>query len=387
MESRQAKPGYSKAEKACQSLNKAAFDKLKVFFNIVHALAKHNRPLADFTFQLTLHETNTQMSLGHTYRSPKEAVIFLNFIAATAFKELKDSISKSKFLSITGDDSTDISTTEQSMWFIRSSSLGVISTNFLGSVSLDKANAEGIVAGLEDITKSNINMPLSNLMAKVPSITTVGASVMLGRESGVCVRLQKLSPWLVILHCMAHKLELSYKETCKEIKLYETSVATLAFDLYKFYQKSPLNRANLRRAAVVAEQFQQPTTVLQQHLNVQGSRGNWVISKVTSWSCVKQITYNDLWHDQGKRPLCTWHFLYNASQLSHISTVISKIRLAPCQNLIWMNRHYDNQLYYSDCDIMADFDIPPSHNELSAHYGLVGFMKNAWANITDNVFL
>jgi hypothetical protein len=50
---------------------------------------------------------------------------------------------------------------------------------------------------------------------------------------------------------MAHRLELAYKDSCKEMSLYQKAISTLAMGLYYFYQSSPLNRTNLRRAAAV----------------------------------------------------------------------------------------------------------------------------------------
>ena len=180
-----------------------------------------------------------------------------------------------KFLSKTEDDSTDISATEQSLWFARLVTEGTVRTEFLGCVLIHKTNAGGIVASSDKTLENNLFMPLDTLMKKVAWVTIDGANVMVGKSPGVNVRLQKCSPWILILHCMAHRLELAYKDTSNNIILYQKAVAGLAFGLYKFYVNSPLNQANLKRAAAVIESEAE----LQQHLNVQGSRDNkWGIS-------------------------------------------------------------------------------------------------------------
>ena len=130
-----------------------------------------------------------------------------------------------KFLSKTEDDSTDISATEQSLWFARLVTEGTVRTEFLGCVFIHKTNAEGIVASLDKTLENNLFMPFDTLMNKVASVTIDGANVMVGKSPGENVRLQKYSPWILILHCMAHRLELAYKDTSNNIILYQKAVA------------------------------------------------------------------------------------------------------------------------------------------------------------------
>ena len=176
---RQSAVGESLAEKAQQTLNAAAYEKMRVLFNIVHSLAKNNRPMSDFIFQRKLHEVNAQMSLGVTYNSVTEATYFLGYIALEAFQKLAETVNDSKFVSLTGDDSTDVSATEQSLWFVRTVKQGHIQVHLLGSTALEKADAEGIVNGLRNVVKQNLDCSLDKLMQKVASTTTDGASVML----------------------------------------------------------------------------------------------------------------------------------------------------------------------------------------------------------------
>ena len=148
-----------------------------------------------------------------------------------------------------GDDSTDISSTEQSMWFARSCNKGDITVNFLGVNTLEKADAESIVMGLRYIAENNLNMTWQEFIQMLVCVTVNGASVMLGHKSGVATHLKQLQPSLLIVHCMPHRLELGYGQGCKDCSLYQKTIKTLAMGLYYFYYRSPLNRTNLRRAA------------------------------------------------------------------------------------------------------------------------------------------
>ena len=84
-------------------------------------------------------------------------------------------------------------------------------------------------------------------MDKLVGTGTDGASVMLGSQNGVVQRLRHRTGrmYLIAVHCSAHRLELAYKDSSKNIKLYQC-VETLLLNLFLFYRNSPLNRSNLK---------------------------------------------------------------------------------------------------------------------------------------------
>ncbi len=258
---KKAKPGSSVAEVALASMNAEVFDKISKMFRTCHALAKKNRPLSDFLWQCNLDELKG-VTLGQTYRNRASATEFVKYIAESAFSDMKDTFEASKFVSIMGDDSTDISATEQSMWFLRTCIAGNVSVKFLGCISLEKADAASILGGLQQIVSENTDYEWPDFMQKVVACSTDGASVMLGRSTGVATRLKETQPDLIILHCLVHRLELGYKDASRSVKLYDKAINTLAMGLYYFYYRSPLNRTNLRRAAKFTESESSPAKVL-----------------------------------------------------------------------------------------------------------------------------
>ena len=78
---------------------------------------------------------------------------------------------------------------------------------------------------------------------------------MLGKKGGVIAKLcdQLNKPNLIAVHCSAHRLELAYKDGCKDVTLYST-VSTCMANLYLFYRNSSLNRANLKAAYTTFDQ-------------------------------------------------------------------------------------------------------------------------------------
>ncbi|XP_059358928.1 E3 SUMO-protein ligase KIAA1586-like [Carassius carassius] len=71
-------------------------------------------------------------------------------------------------------------------------------------------------------------------------ITTDGASVMTGRQSGLVTRLKKDYPLLESIHCLAHRLELSVSDALKSVtgcNHFEIFISKL----YTLYHQSPKN--------------------------------------------------------------------------------------------------------------------------------------------------
>lgn len=57
--------------------------------------------------------------------------------------------------------------------------------------------------------------------------------------------LKKDRPELVVIHCLAHRLELCFKDVVEKNKLYDT-VITLLLGLYYLYRKSPKMKKGLK---------------------------------------------------------------------------------------------------------------------------------------------
>ena len=171
------------SRRALSQINCEATEKVTQMIRTVHALAKKNRPMSDFVWICQLDDTKG-LNLGTTYRNSTQASTFLSCISQEAFQQLSDRVQKAKFVTISGDDSTDINCEEQSLWYTRIVNKGEVMVSYLGCSTLEKANAEGIVGGLADIVRSNLNLNFEDFAGKLIGITTDGASVMLGRKSG-----------------------------------------------------------------------------------------------------------------------------------------------------------------------------------------------------------
>ena len=70
-----------------------------------------------------------------------------------------------------------------------------------------------------------------------------GASVMMGAMSGVQALLQKDFPPVIVIHCVAHKAELSVLDSAKSIPYIQTFEATIKsiFNFYHFSQSDVMS--------------------------------------------------------------------------------------------------------------------------------------------------
>ena len=90
-------------------------------------------------------------------------------------------------------------------------------------------------------------MEFNTFLSKLVAMGSDGASVMLGKKSGVLALLKEQQPSLIGIHCSAHRPELCYKDAMKKVPMAE-KVLTLLTGLYYMYRNSPLNRTYLKNA-------------------------------------------------------------------------------------------------------------------------------------------
>lgn len=228
------------------TINRNNTEKLSRMIRSCHALVMHDRPITDFIWLCNLDERKG-IELGSTYRTRDSAVESIKCIADAEFKKVSTAVTKANFVCIISDGSTDSSIKEQEMYFIRTCVAGVISVQFTGVYAAERANAENIVKGLEHVVQNNIGLPWSEVSQKIVALSCDGASVNTGIKSGVGALLRKLQPSIITMHCMAHRLELSLKDSIKKVPLYQKTVGTLLKGLFYFYHNISLNNSMLRR--------------------------------------------------------------------------------------------------------------------------------------------
>ena len=134
---------------------------------------------------------------------------------------------------------------EEEIVYARYAKKGEVFVQFHSLESVAKADASHIMAALSTAVTTALGIEEEVWKKKLVGIDSDGAAVMRGCRSGVVAHLTEGLPHVVGVHCMAHRLELSFTDTDNE-KPCCKKIDSLLMGLYYFYHNSALNRANLK---------------------------------------------------------------------------------------------------------------------------------------------
>ena len=133
---------------------------------------------------------------------------------------------------------------------------------YVAAVELKNADANGVIAS---INTGMVEFGLENWKSQTVDFGSDGASVYVGRLNGVVAKLRVEIPWLLGVHCIAHRLELSVLDALKDEEQLN-NVQEMLQGLYKHYQYSPKALRELKELAqVLDEKINKP-------VNLRGTR-------------------------------------------------------------------------------------------------------------------
>ena len=137
--------------------------------------------------------------------------------------------------SILTDVSTDASILEQEVLYVLFlSSSGVPVLKFSSVDTPQQVHADGLKQCIEDSFQRIGITPLSSRLA---SMNVDGAAVNTGIHSGLGVKFKETAPWINVIHCFNHRLELAVNDTFDSTFLKD--IDTMLVKLYYLYRKSP----------------------------------------------------------------------------------------------------------------------------------------------------
>jgi len=190
-------------------------------------------------------ESVKKMKVGEnaTYRSDHTAEAMQQSIYTVLQKEMDMLVQGSPFASLLIDESTAISTTENLIMYIKLLNNFNPDTLLWGNIHIPNGQAATVTQIVNDILAScHVDEK------KFVGFGSEGAPVMTGKNNGVATRLKRVNPFLISIHCMAHKLALCTSQESTGIQFVSTFKETLTA-LYGYFQKSSLE---------FQEIFQQP---------------------------------------------------------------------------------------------------------------------------------
>ena len=169
-------------------------------------------------------------------------------------------LARNSFYGLMIDESTDILVTKQLVLYGRYvAETGKPCSTFLKIRDL----ADGTAGRIEEAIRAYLadrELPMGKLMG----FGSDGASVMTGRVSGVAARLRQSNPYLVAIHCVAHRLALACSQAGERIAYIQKFKKALT-TLYWFFQASAVRTAGLK---AIQEMFDTPSLKLKEAKDV-----------------------------------------------------------------------------------------------------------------------
>lgn len=152
------------------------------------------------------------------------------------------------------DGTTDRTETEKELVMIKVMHDHYPTMMFLRLKEPPNTKSGGIVAALNNAFNY---FGMDNWKEKLIGFCSDGASVMMRELNGVATKLKRDCPWLLVVWCLAHRLELAVKDTFK--KTYMDTVIENLTAVYYFYKgTSKRNREAKELADILDEQFLKP---------------------------------------------------------------------------------------------------------------------------------
>lgn len=145
--------------------------------------------------------------MANTYINDHECRNFIGAMAHVHRADMVSQIENSRFLSVLSDVSTDHSIIEQELVYVGFLCNGKPQSKMVKIADVKDAHGVGILNSIDDAVK-DVCITQEVWLSKVVCANFDGASVMIGGINGVAAQLKHCVPHIVI-HCVAHKLELA----------------------------------------------------------------------------------------------------------------------------------------------------------------------------------
>ena len=170
--------------------------------------------------------------------------------------ELAKLMHNSPFLGIMIDESTDLSVRKNLVVYVNIlNSDGDVGSYFAHIAEMKQCDATALTeAIIQYLEGKQIDV------SKVAGLGSDGASVMVGRHNGVGAMLKKLNPFMLSMHCVAHKLALASASAASSVPYCSKHNSTLR-GLYNYFHTSPNNYSVLKE---MMEIFNEPEVHIQQ---------------------------------------------------------------------------------------------------------------------------
>ncbi|XP_058841147.1 E3 SUMO-protein ligase KIAA1586-like [Acipenser ruthenus] len=218
-------------------------------FSTAYYLAKQNRPYSDHQALLELQEING-VNVGTGLHSRYSATQIINHVSDEMVKKACERIIHiDGKIAVLIDESTALNGSPALIVHLKCETDKTRDPHFmfLELVELFDQSAESIVLALTKCLQKH-GFDHAYLQKNLVAFASDGASVMLGKKSGVAKRISDMYPNIVVWHCLNHRLELAVADSVSETTGMN-HFHSFMDKLYSVYSRSALNQQELRNCA------------------------------------------------------------------------------------------------------------------------------------------
>ena len=188
-------------------------DSLRVKFNKVYYIAKHEKAFTDYPNLLELQEKNNVQGIGKNYITDCAASVFTNVIGNSIKIDMKTELKLLRFYSILSDGGSDSGNIEEELVYVKNLSKGKAKVSFLSIENAQNVDANRIKECIESAFKY---FAIDDFQDHLVGFNVDGAAVNVRLNGGVGTLLKGKSPWLHVIHCFSHRLGLAVKDAFKD---------------------------------------------------------------------------------------------------------------------------------------------------------------------------
>ncbi|XP_063217341.1 E3 SUMO-protein ligase KIAA1586-like [Bacillus rossius redtenbacheri] len=205
-------------KKAVASMHQEQQIATERIFRTAYKQAKLNRPFFEFETEIDIQIMNG-LDMGRILHSNVACSNIVHHISDEMKSDLINGLinSDSKF-SLLLDEATSVSNKNALVVYIRTVLKGMQNpmTVFLTLFELNSTTSAGILQELLNQLQA-LGLSFEFIKDHMIALTCDGASVLLGKKSGLAMQLTETFPNLFIWHCLNHRLELAVHDSVEEV--------------------------------------------------------------------------------------------------------------------------------------------------------------------------
>lgn len=235
-------------------LNKMCDEELEIvkkMFNTAYFVMHYEMPWTSYPNLLDLQIKNgSNLNRLTSYHTDKGCARFGTYIADAIREPIQDALRNAKSIAIMFDGATDCSVSEVEIIYCRVVKDGLPTDFFISLEDLEHAHSQG---AYDAINSAMTKFGCPDWLDKVVGIGSDGASVNVGRKNSVKTRFLEERPYIVVTHCVAHRLELGVLSAIKDNDML-TTVKDILLKVHKHYHYSPKALRELKTIAEAMEE-------------------------------------------------------------------------------------------------------------------------------------